>query len=77
MSIKQRLQRLQRVHKAAEPVQITVYRVVTPDAGGGVDYDGKHLTLAEWEQHKAEFKRTGGQVIEVTPESIARRTGGL
>jgi len=29
------------------------------------------------EAHKAEFKRKGGELIEITPESIARRTGGL
>lgn len=71
-NIKTRLQRIERVKQASEPVHISVAH---PD-GDGVRCGDRHFTLAEWETYKAESKRKGEQWIEVTPESIARRTGG-
>jgi len=70
MTVKTRLERLKRaVNPGGEPVDIHV--CITED--DGVRYDGRHLSLAEWEAHKAELKRNGGVLIEVTPESIAKR----
>jgi len=72
-NIKTRLQRIERLNQASEPVHITV-TVALPD-GDGVRCGDRHFTLAEWKAYKAESKRKGDQWIEVTPESIARRGG--
>lgn len=71
MSIKTRLDRLQGARKDAGEMQI---EVAIRD-GDGVDCGGKHFSLAEWEENVREFKRNGGQVITVTPETIKRRGG--
>ena len=64
MSVKTRLDRLKRVNQASEPVHIGVG---IPDGSGGVLYNGKAITMAEWDQ----IKSKADQVITITPERRA------